>query len=63
MPLVVLPHPTSALLGAGAQTPAADVVQEIARILTQDAQALAEEYAAKIYPPPKRVFRAKQLFV
>lgn len=62
MPLVILPHPTSALLGEDAQTKAREVVHEISHILTQDASALAAEYSVKEYAPPKRAFRAKQLF-
>ena len=58
MPLVVLPHPTSALMGTEAQARAREVVHEIAHILTEDAAALAAEYGAKEYQPPKRAFRA-----
>ncbi len=61
MPLVMLPHPTSALLGEDARVKAREVVHEIIHILTQDASALAVEYAGKSYPLPKRSFRAKQL--
>ena len=59
MPLVTLPHPTSALLGDDAQAKARAIVHEITHVLTQDAEALAAEFAAKDYPLPKRVFRAR----
>ena len=62
MPLAVLPHPTSILLGEEAQAKARQVVHEISHILTHDAVELAAEYAAKEYPAPKRAFRAKQQF-
>lgn len=61
MPLVVLPHPTSMLLGPEAQVAARAVVAEIADVLSQDAVYLAATYADRVYPAPKRVFRAKQL--
>ena len=60
MPLAVLPHPTSALLGEAAQAKAREVVQEVGHILTTEADALAAEYMNKIYPAPKRAFRAGQ---
>jgi len=62
MPLVVLPHPTSALLGEEARAKAREVVNEVAHVLTQNAPKLAAEYNKKIYPAPKRKFRAKQVF-
>ena len=62
MPLAVLPHPTSILLGEEAQAKARQLVHEISHILTHDAVELAAEYGAKEYPAPKRVFRAKQQF-
>ncbi len=62
MPLVILPHPTSALLGEEARARARDVVNEVAHVLTQNAQKLADEYNNKEYPAPKRKFRAKQVF-
>ncbi len=60
MPLVALPHPTSALLGEAAQAKAREVVQEIGYILTGATEALAAAYMNKIYPAPKRAFRAGQ---
>ena len=62
MPLVVLPHPTSSLLGPDAEARAEEAVSEVVRIITENAEALAEEYAAKEYAAPKRAFRAKQVF-
>jgi hypothetical protein len=60
MPLVVLPHPTSALVGVEAQGKAREVVTEIAEILTQDVSVLAATYADRVYAAPKRAFRARQ---
>ncbi|ETX09032.1 MAG: hypothetical protein ETSY2_01870 [Candidatus Entotheonella gemina] len=60
MPLAVLPHPTSALLGEAAQAKAREAVQEVGYILTGEADELAEVYMNKIYPAPKRAFRAAQ---
>ena len=62
MPLIVLPHPTSALSGTDAQAKAREAVDEVVHVLTQDASALSAEYAERIYPPPKRAFRAQQRF-
>lgn len=62
MPLIVLPHPTSALLGSDAQAKAREVVGEVVHVLTAHADKLASEYAEKSYAPPKRAFRAKQVF-
>ncbi len=59
MPLAVLPHPTSALLGEAAQAKAREVVREVGHILTHDTDALAAEYLEKVYPAPKRIFRAE----
>ncbi len=58
MPLVVLPHPTSALLSETAQAKAREVVEEVSHILTDEAEALSAAYIDKVYPAPKRVFRA-----
>lgn len=60
MPLLVLPHPTSALVGAEAQSKAQELIGEIAEVLTQDAALLAATYADKVYAVPKRAFRARQ---
>ncbi len=60
MPLAVLPHPTSALLGEAAQAKAREVVQEVGHILTGEREALAAVYMDKSYPAPKRAFRAGQ---
>lgn len=60
MPLAVLPHPTSALLGEAVQAKAREIVQEVGYILTEQTEALAAAYIDKIYPVPKRVFRAGQ---
>lgn len=58
MPLVVLPHPTSALLGGAAQAKAREVVEEVGHILTCEADELSAAYMDKVYPAPKRAFRA-----
>lgn len=60
MPLVALPHPTSALMGEAAQAKAREVVQEVSHILTCEASALSATYMNKVYPAPKRAFRASQ---
>lgn len=62
MPLVVLPHPTSSLLGPDAEARAKEAVNEVVRIITENAISLAEAYAEKEYAAPKRAFRAKQVF-
>lgn len=62
MPLIVLPHPTSALIGKEAEAKAHEVVDEIAYVLTQARSILSAAYAERIYAPPKRAFRARQLF-
>jgi hypothetical protein len=59
MPLIVLPHPTSALIGAEAEAKAREVVDEIIYVLTQERSVLSAEYAERMYAPPKRAFRAR----
>ena len=62
MPLVMLPHPTSSLSGADAVARAEEAVDEVVRIITENAESLAEAYAVKDYAAAKRAFRAKQVF-
>lgn len=62
MPLVVLPHPTSSLPGPDAEARAEEAAGEVVRVITENAETLAEAYAAKEYTAPKRAFRAKQVF-
>lgn len=62
MPLIVLPHPTSALVGAEAEAKAREVVDEIVYVLTRERSVLSAEYVKRIYAPPKRAFRARQMF-
>ena len=62
MPLIILPHPISALLDEDAQVIALEAANEVIHVLTRDAEKLAAEYNEKKYPMPRRTVRAKQVF-
>jgi hypothetical protein len=55
LPLVVVPHPVGDRDEALIRRRGEDITRECVRVLTTDAQALAQEFEGKQYPLPRGV--------
>lgn len=62
LPLVVIPHPLAGLKPDEVRARAEAALADVIHVLTRPRVALSQEYRGRIYPQPKKIFRAKPLF-
>lgn len=62
LPLVVIPHPLAGLKPDEVRARAEAALGDVIHVLTRPRVALSQEYKGKVYPQPKKIFRAKHIF-
>lgn len=62
LPIVVVPHPVGGISPEEARALGDGAMEEVRRILTEDAESLRKEYRERAYVPPRKTVRQKALF-
>ncbi len=62
LPIVVVPHPVGGIPPERARALGDAALDEVRRVLTEDAESLRREYRERAYAPPRRTVRHKALF-
>ena len=62
LPIVVVPHPVGGIPPEEARALGDGAMEEVRRILTEDAESLRKEYRERAYVPPHKTVRQKALF-